>query len=103
MTKLAILAGSGQLAVSLAAAYPNAFLVSFDGMQSDVSAHACVRFEHLGSLFERLHQEGITKIVMAGAMSRPSLNPSDFDAGMAEIAPRRRPWSSAEQWRETVN
>ena len=74
--------------MSLASAYPDAFIVSFEGMQTEVSSDTCVRFEHLGSLFKRLHHEGVVKIVMAGAMSRPSLNPTDFDDGMAKIAPQ---------------
>ena len=88
MSRLAIMAGSGQLPVSIAAAFPDAFKVSFEGMQTDLQPSACFRFEHLGSLFERLHAEGVERVVMAGAMSRPALDPTAFDAGMREIAPK---------------
>ena len=88
MSRLAIIAGSGQLPVSIAVDFPDAFIVSFEGMETNVHSDVSFRFEHLGHLFKRLHQEGVERVVMAGAMSRPSLDPAAFDDGMKIFAPR---------------
>jgi len=88
MSRHAILAGSGQLPVSLAAAYPEALKIAFTGMPTAVTPDGVFKFEHLGTLFERLHAEGVDRVVMAGAMSRPPLDPTQFDTGMQAVAPR---------------
>lgn len=88
MGRLAIIAGSGQLPVHLAQAAPDALRVGFDGIDTEVALHHRFRFEHLGGMFDRLKAEGVSRLVMGGGMSRPALDPTLFDAGMAEIAPR---------------
>ena len=88
MTRLEILAGSGQLPVSLVNAFPDAMKIAFEGIPTDIDPDDVFKFEHLGTLFESLHANGIERLVMAGAMSRPSLDPALFDEGMATIAPR---------------
>lgn len=88
MSHLAILAGSGQLPISLAHAYQDALKISFEGMPSEVIADQTFKFEHLGGLFEALHSAGVERVVMAGGMSRPPLDPTIFDDGMRTIAPR---------------
>lgn len=88
MSRLAILAGSGQLPVSLVQRYPDALKISFQGMPTDVDSDHVFKFENLGGLFETLQKSGVERVVMAGAMSRPTLDPAQFDAGMREIAPR---------------
>lgn len=88
MSRLAILAGAGHLPVALAATNDDAFVVAFSGMATNVEPHFSVRFEHLGALFQRLHEEGVTRVVMAGGMSRPSLDVSALDEAMTKIAPR---------------
>ena len=88
MSRLAILAGSGQLPVSIASEFPNALKVKFEEMPVDIEPDVEFRFEHMGGLFECLKKEGIDRVVMAGAMSRPPLDPSCFDEGMIAIAPR---------------
>ncbi len=86
MSRLAIMAGSGQLPVLIAAEFPDTFKVAFEGMDTDVRPDASFCFEHLGGLFERLRSEGVERVVMAGAMSRPQLDPAVFDSGMQAIA-----------------
>lgn len=89
MSRLAIISGSGQLPLELAAACPDALRVTFRGMAhgfgDESSEH---RFEKLGALFETLKSQGVGRVVFAGGMSRPELNPSEFDAFMVETAPR---------------
>lgn len=89
MTRLAILAGAGDLPVRLADCHPEAYRVAFDGVEhalSDVSATH--RFERMGALFEDLRAQGVGRVVMAGAMSRPPLDPVQFDPVMQGLAPR---------------
>ena len=88
MGRLAILGGAGQLPVMLQQRYPDAVAVGFQGMQTEMSDPRIVAFEKLGGLFEMLASEGVDHVCMVGGLSRPNLNPSDFDAGMREIAPR---------------
>ena len=86
--RLAILAGSGALPVALATAYPDALRVVFEGVAHalDGPTHAH-RFERLGTLFDWLHDRGVDRVVLAGGMARPALDPADFDPEMARIAP----------------
>lgn len=89
MQSLAILSGSGSLPVMLAEAYPEATRVVFHGveheMQPQLSEH---RFEKLASLFEDLKSRGVTRVVLAGAMSRPALDPAQLDPFMMQLVPR---------------
>ena len=92
MSRLGILCGGGALPVALAAAHPDAMCVVFDGVAHDMTAPVeSHRFEKMGGLFEALHAGGVTKLVMAGGLGRPALNPAEFDAGMMAIAPRLLP------------
>ncbi len=89
MSDLAILSGAGALPVMLAEACPGAARVVFRGvehaMPSPVAEH---RFEKLGELFDDLKARGVSRIVLAGAMSRPALDPSALDPFMMQLAPR---------------
>lgn len=89
MGRLAILAGGGALSVRLAQAVPDAVQISFSGVPHELGSGAKEHaFEKLGTLFDALKADGVTEIVMAGAMSRPPLNPAEFDATMMGLAPR---------------
>ena len=80
--RIAILAGDGKLPLLLHYVLPEAICVIFRGSphqfevgQSLINA----RFERLGELFETLKSEGVTTVVFAGSMSRPTLNYKKFD------------------------
>jgi DUF1009 family protein len=89
MDRLAILAGAGALPVQLAGAYPDAVQITFDGVAHDLGAGTHVHaFETLGALFDDLRSHNVTKVVLAGSMSRPPLNPARFDSYMQSVAPR---------------
>lgn len=93
MSRLAILCGDGALPVLLLQAQRDAVCVVFEGvphavLNGDVQTH---QFEKMGGLFDALHGQGVTQIVMAGGLGRPALNPVEFDAGMMAIAPRLLP------------
>jgi hypothetical protein len=85
--RLAIIAGAGRLPVALAQANPDAYVVSFRGMPTDVAGAQEYMFERLGELFADLEQNGVSSVVMAGAMSRPQLDPAAMDEFTAALAP----------------
>ena len=87
--RIAILAGDGTLPVLLNVAMPDSVCVVFRGASHQFEAsHPFIeaRFERLGELFEILKSEGVAKIVLAGSISRPALNPHEFDDFMCGIA-----------------
>ncbi len=90
MARLAILAGSGGLPPRLAAVDPEALRIGFEGVPQDLPEPVqSFRYEHMGTLFDALKTQGVTDVVMAGAMSRPPLDPTAFDpVMMQQLAPR---------------
>lgn len=89
MGRLAILAGSGALPARLAALYPQATCIGFAGVPHDLGPRAAEHaFEQIGALFDDLKARGVSEVVMAGAMSRPPLDPTAFDAVMTGLVPR---------------
>ncbi len=86
---LAILSGDGHLTVLLQKELPDSVMVVFEGMahQLEGKPDVVAKFEHLGALFDSLKERNVTDVLMAGAMSRPHLNPAEFDSFMRSIAP----------------
>ncbi|WP_417525732.1 LpxI family protein [Marinovum sp.] len=86
---LAILAGRGAMPRALAEAYPQALCVAFDGVETDLPrAGAQHGFEAFGALLDDLKARGITRLVLAGGVGRPPLDPGAFDPFMQALAPR---------------
>ncbi|MGH1577028.1 LpxI family protein [Planktotalea sp.] len=89
MSRLAILAGSGGLPSRLAAVRKEAVQICFAGVPHELGSTAQTHsFEKMGALFAALKEQGVSEVVMAGAMSRPPLDPSEFDEVMLTLAPR---------------
>lgn len=82
----AILAGMGALPGLLLEAGP-AEVVRFRGVEVDVTPTMEARFEQLGMLFDTLRDRGVTEVCLAGAMSRPPLDPVAFDPFTASKMP----------------
>ena len=84
---IAILSGDGQLPVLLHNELPHSVMVVFNGMvhQLEDKPDIEARFEHLGALFVGLKERGVKRVLMAGTMSRPHLNPTNFDPFMRSI------------------
>ena len=82
----AILAGMGALPGLLLQAC-EARVVAFKGVPVDVPVNIHARFEQLGTLFDTLRDEGVTEVCLAGAMSRPPLDPVAFDPFTASKMP----------------
>lgn len=89
MGQLAILAASGVLPVKLAKAHPQALVFGLTGVARDASLSAIEhRFDQLGGLFDDLKARNVDRIVFAGGMSRPQIDPARFDPFMQAIAPK---------------
>lgn len=82
----AILAGMGALPGLLLEAGP-AQVVRFAGMSVAVEPTIEARFEQLGKLFDDLRDADVTEVCLAGAMSRPALDPVAFDPFTAAKMP----------------
>lgn len=90
MAHTGIIVGGGGLPVALAQALPDAHCIAFAGAEVAVAEDRLDRhrIEHLGSVFQALRGAGVTQVVMAGAMSRPALDPTALDPVMMALAPR---------------
>lgn len=89
MGQLAILAASGALPVKLAQAHQQALIFGLTGVDRDPSLTAIEhRFDQLGGLFDDLKARDVDRIVFAGGMSRPQMDPTAFDPFMMALAPK---------------
>ncbi|RKF15257.1 LpxI family protein [Roseovarius spongiae] len=87
--RLAIVACGGALPVRLAEAHPNAMLIALEGIPTDLEGAAqSFALEEIGALFDAMRAEGVARMVFAGTLARPPLNPARMDAAMLRIAPR---------------
>lgn len=94
MAGVAIIAGAGllpQLLVRACADSPHT-VVAFDGVDGldwePQTNRVAARFEQPGALFDALKSSGHDTVVFAGAMNRPPLDPTKFDATLLAYAPK---------------
>lgn len=85
--RFAIIAGTGQLPVTLKAARPEALVFSPAGITPALPAEE-FRFERLVPFLDSLLDQGVTHVALAGAMQRPRLDPALFDPATAQLVPR---------------
>lgn len=94
MTRTAIIAGRGALPRLLAEALDDPFLAEMEGFPADFRPDGSgikpfrFRIERLVPFLDHLVDEGITRVVFAGAVARPELDPEAFDARTAQMVPR---------------
>ncbi len=95
---LAIVAGNGllpkMLAEDAAARGENYRVVTFKRVPLTwVDGHPTIEaeFEKIGTMFRAMKDEGCTKVVFAGGMARPNLNPLKFDTKFAKLSARLLP------------
>ncbi len=89
MGRLAILACDGALPVRLAEAHPDAMIVTLRGIRSQLSDRSDEHeLEKIGGLFAAMKAAGVDRMVFAGSLARPPIDPARFDEGMMRIAPR---------------
>jgi len=86
---IALIAGRGALPAELIARLPERPLVcAMAGSEPDtVEAEIIFRLEQLGSFLEQLKAENVTEICLAGAVTRPQIDPSAIDAATLPLVP----------------
>lgn len=89
---LAVIAGGGTLP-KLVLQATGGLSVTLQGVaqQSVQYSDIQARFERLGALFSDLRAAGVSQVCLAGAMGRPALDPSQFDALTQGLLPRLMP------------
>jgi UDP-2,3-diacylglucosamine hydrolase len=88
--RIAIIAGRGGLPRALMAEMAEVPLVcALDGFQPDgVSVDQVFRIERLAPFLRLLQDAGVERVIFAGAVSRPKLDPALFDAETAAMVPQ---------------
>jgi hypothetical protein len=91
--RLAIIAGRGALPVALAAALPDPPVVAaIEGFAPDaIAPDLTFALERLMPALQALRGMGVGRVVLAGAVSRPRLDPARFDPATARVMPRLLP------------
>lgn len=86
---LALIAGRGLLPAEVAAHADGDILIcAMAGSDPDqVTADLTFRLEQLGSFIAELQSRGVTRICMAGGISRPAVDPSLIDAATMPLVP----------------
>lgn len=89
MTKIAIISGAGRLPAALAATLDSPLICALDGFPPEGLVPDLVfRVERLVPFLRELSDRGVGRVIFAGAVSRPRLDPSLFDMGTAQMVPR---------------
>ena len=87
--QLALIACAGGLPLEIARAHPEAMVITLEGVPSALEDRGeRHRLEKIGTLFDALKTAGVGRVVFAGSLARPALDPAAFDAEMAALAPR---------------
>lgn len=85
----AIIAGQGGLPAALAAVLDAPFVAALEGFTpAGVAVDQVFRVERLVPFLHGLEDRGITRVVFAGAVTRPRLEPALFDADTAQLVPQ---------------
>jgi UDP-2,3-diacylglucosamine hydrolase len=90
MSKTAIIAGSGGLPSALVAAMAERPLIAApEGfLPEGLTANLTFRVERLVPFLNALEDAGVRRVVFAGAVQRPRLDPAIFDSDTATLVPR---------------
>ena len=86
---LAIISGSGKLPIIIRDLYKKATIITFDNANTIFEKNVIkCEFEKLGFLFDSLKQNGINRVVMAGAITRPQFDKSKMDEYTLDLLPK---------------
>ena len=86
---LALIAGTGDLPPALVARLKTRPLIcALEGFRPAITPDLTFRIEHLGSFVADLSSRGITTICMAGAVTRPPIDPTAIDDATMPLVPR---------------
>jgi len=89
MTKTAVIAGQGRLPALLAGALEAPLVAALQGFAPEgLRPDLEFRVERLVPFMDHLLDQGVTRVVFAGAVRRPRLDPSLFDPATAQLVPQ---------------
>jgi UDP-2,3-diacylglucosamine hydrolase len=93
MSRLAIIAGAGDLPAEVVGQLPAPPLVcALEGHPpAGLAPDLAFRIERLVPFLRQLHDEGVGEVLFAGAVHRPRLDPGLFDPETAALTPRLLP------------
>jgi UDP-2,3-diacylglucosamine hydrolase len=93
MSRLAIIAGAGDLPAELQAHLPEKpFVCAVEGYPpAGLAPDLSFRIERLVPLFRQLTDAGVSQVLFAGVIHRPRLDPALFDPETAALMPRLLP------------
>lgn len=87
MSRTAVIAGQGALAPAVVAALDDPLVYALEGFAPDLPAIE-FRLERLVPFLDSLIDAGVERVVFAGAVRRPRLDPEAFDPRTAQLVPR---------------
>jgi UDP-2,3-diacylglucosamine hydrolase len=89
MTRTAVIAGQGRLPALLAGALDTPLIAALQGFApKDLRPDLEFRVERLVPFLNHLLDQGVTRVVFAGAVRRPRLDPALFDPATAQLVPQ---------------
>ena len=90
MTRTALIAGGGGLPAAVMAEMGSPPLIcALDGFAPDgIKPDQVFRIERLALFLRWLEEQGVARVVFAGAVQRPRLDPALFDPHTAQLVPR---------------
>ena len=88
MTRTAVIAGQGALAPAVIAALDAPLVYALDGFAPDGVEARFFRLERLVPFLDSLLDQDVSRVVFAGAIRRPRLDPELFDNRTAQLVPR---------------
>ena len=88
--RLALIAGRGMLPRIVVAALPvRPVVAALDGFAPDgLTPDVMFRVERLVPFLDHLAGQGVTRVIFAGAVQRPRLDPALFDPATAQLVPQ---------------
>ncbi len=87
--RTAIIAGQGRLPAAVAANLQAPLVASLDGFAPDrLTVDLTFRVERLVPFLRALDRDGVTRVIFAGAATRPRLDPALLDEATAGLLPR---------------
>jgi len=89
MSRTAIIAGQGALPAALAAGLDRPVVCALEGFApTGIAVDQAFRIERLVPFLRGLEAAGVGRVVFAGAVRRPRLDPGLFDPETAQLVPR---------------
>lgn len=92
MTRTALIAGRGALPAALAAALDDPLVAALDGFPPEgIAPDITFRVERLMPFLGVLRSAGVGRVVFAGGIARPQLDPALFDPATAQVVAQLLP------------